>query len=246
MNKINLDDLIRYKDYLIIDNKNSKVIFSTAEEGRSFNRHTEEGLKELENLKKEFNVSNLVYLNQIHSDIIYKFDGINGDEIIASEGDAIITDVENSIIGIFTADCVPVILVDERLKVAAAIHSGWKGTFTSITAKTIQSLEKEYGSRKEDIKVYIGAHIRQCCYEVSEELKEKFISKFKIEKNKLFNGRNLSMEECILKDLKEEGIKDNNIYSLDYCTHCSKEIKLHSYRASKGAYGRLFTFVILR
>lgn len=246
MNKINLENLKPYKDYLVIENHKSKVIFSTAEKERSFNRNTEEGLKELENLKKDFEVSEVVYLNQIHSDIICKFDGTNADEIRASQGDAIITNVKNSIIGVFTADCVPVILIDEKHEAVAAIHSGWKGTFKSITAKTIQALEKEYGSDRNDIKVYIGAHIRQCCYEVSEELKEKFTKEFDISENKLFNGRNLSMEECILKNLRDEGIKEESIFSLDYCTHCSKEIKLHSYRASKGAYGRLFTFVILK
>lgn len=53
----------------------------------------------------------------------------------------------------------------------------------------------EYGSNVKNIKAYIGPHIRQCCYEVSEELKEKFINKFnEIPCDKLFDGRNLSME----------------------------------------------------
>ena len=60
-------------------------------------------------------------------------------------------------------------------------------------------------------KVFIGPHIRQCCYEVSEELKEKFLNKTKIKEEKLFKNRNLSMEECILKDLRELGIEEENI-----------------------------------
>ena len=53
------------------------------------------------------------------------------------------------------------------------------------------------------------------------------------------------MEECILKDIRDSGIKEENIYSLPLCTHCTEEIKLHSYRKSKGLYGRMFSFVIL-
>ena len=58
-------------------------------------------------------------------------------------------------------------------------------------------MKEEYNSKAENIVAYIGPHIRQCCYEVSEDLKEKFLKKFDIEKDKLFNGRNLSLEECI-------------------------------------------------
>ena len=53
------------------------------------------------------------------------------------------------------------------------------------------------------------------------------------------------MEECILKDIRDLGIKEENIYALPLCTHCTEEIKLHSYRKSKGLYGRMFSFVIL-
>ena len=105
----------------------------------------------------------------------------------------------------------------------------------------------EDGSNVKNIKAYIGPHIRQCCYEVSEELKEKFINKFnEIPCDKLFDGRNLSMELCIEDDLKKIGLSEQNIYSLKLCTHCEKENKLFSYRASKGAYGRLFAFVYIK
>ena len=149
-------------------------------------------------------------------------------------------------IGVFTADCTPVIIVDDKKKVIAAIHSGWKGTFKSITKKTVEKMVTEYKVNVRDLKVFIGPHIRQCCYEISEELKEKFINEKDIDENKLFQGRNLSMEECILKDLRDLGIKEDNINSLNLCTHCEKGIKLFSYRASNGDYGRLFAFVFIK
>ena len=54
------------------------------------------------------------------------------------------------------------------------------------------------------------------------------------------------MELCIEDDLKKIGLNEQNIYSLKLCTHCEKENKLFSYRASKGAYGRLFAFVYIK
>lgn len=93
-------------------------------------------------------------------------------ELIEHEGDGIVTNEKSTIIGAFTADCVPVILIDEVNNVIAAVHSGWKGTFNSISAIAVEKMISEYGSNVKNIKAYIGPHIRQCCYEVSEELKK--------------------------------------------------------------------------
>ena len=246
MQNIELDEIKKKKDFLEIEEKDYKVIFTNAELGRSFNRATEDGINELDSLKKEFSAEDVIYLKQIHSDKILIFNKKSLNSIKDNEGDAIITDEKNVIIGVFTADCVPVILVDDVKKVSAAIHSGWKGTFASITLKTIRKMEEEWNCNPADIKAYIGPHIRKCCYEVSEELKEKFISeKSNIPKEILFSGRNLNLEACILDDLKKAGIDDKSINVLDLCTYCSNEIKLHSYRKSNGSYGRMFSFIIL-
>lgn len=241
MKKIDRANLKIFKDFLIVEGEKVNIVFSTAKDNRSFNRNNDEGLKNLESLKDDFNVNEVVYLHQIHSDNVFGFKD-NAEEFIEKEGDAIVTDKENVIIGAFTADCVPVILVDEVKGVIAAIHSGWKGTFNSITKKSIEKMIQEYGTKIENIKVYIGPHIRQCCYEVSEELKEKFLDRTKIDVNELFNGRNLSMERCIIEDLRSLKIEEDNIYTINLCTYCEEEIKLFSYRKSVGTYGRLFTF----
>jgi polyphenol oxidase len=107
-------------------------------------------------------------------------------------------------------------------------------------------MKDEFNIDTNETKVFIGPHIRKCCYEVSEELKEKFIEKIKIDEDKLFDGRYLSMQECILKDLREFGINENNIYSLNLCTHCEENVKLYSYRKSVGTYGRLFSFAFIK
>ncbi|MBC5628426.1 peptidoglycan editing factor PgeF [Clostridium sp. NSJ-6] len=241
MKKIDRNNLKTFKDFLIVEGEKVNIVFSTAKYDRSFNRNNDEGLKNIESLKVDFNVNEVVYLHQIHSDNVFVFNN-NAKEFIEREGDAIVTNKENVIIGAFTADCVPVVLVDEVEGVIAAIHSGWKGTFNSITKKSIEKMIQEYGTRIENIKVYIGPHIRQCCYEVSEELKERFLDKTKIDENELFNGRNLSMERCILEDLRSLKIEEDNIYTINLCTYCEEEIKLFSYRKSVGTYGRLFTF----
>jgi YfiH family protein len=246
VNKLDLKLINKKDDFLIIDNEKFQIVFTNAEKNRSFNRNTEEGIKELDSLIKEFNVDDIIYLKQIHSDKILKYLK-NTKSIKDEEGDAIITNEKNVIIGVFTADCVPIILVDEENGVIAAIHSGWRGTIESITLKTIEKMKSEFNVNESNVKAYIGAHIKKCCYEVSEDLKANFIERKKtIREEELFDGRNLNLEACILDDLRTAGVKDNNINSLDLCTYCSDDIKLHSYRKSQGSYGRMLSFIILR
>lgn len=245
MNKLDLNLLCKEKDFLLINGENFRVIFTNAERGRSFNRSTEEGINEINTLKEEFNVEDVIYLKQIHSDAILKYSK-NDANIKDEEGDAIITNEKNVIIGVFTADCVPIILVDEKAGAIAAIHSGWRGTFESITFKTINKMINEFNTNVGNIKAYIGPHIRKCCYEVSEDLKKDFLNKKgTIQKEELFNGNNLNLEACIIDDLKKAGVIEDNINSINLCTYCSDEIKLHSYRKSQGSYGRMFSFVML-
>lgn len=246
MNKIKFSSLTMKDDFIVINNDKTKVVFSTAEKERNFNRHNEEGVNNLNELKKEFGVDEVIYIRQVHSDNIFIYDGKCREDFLELEGDAIVTNKKNIAIGVFTADCVPVILVDEEKGVVAAIHSGWKGTYSSITYKTIDRFINDFGSNVKDIKAYIGPHIRKCCYEISEELKNKFLENNDIEEKDAFSGRNLSMETYIINDLRKHGIIEENINSINLCTHCSEDIKLFSYRKSKGAYGRLFSFVIVK
>lgn len=245
MKILNVNDVKVFKDFWVLEGEKINVVFSNAKNDRSFNRHTEEGVKNLLSLKDDFNACEVQYIRQIHSDKVYVYN--KGDkEFIENEGDAIVTNEKSVIIGAFTADCVPVILVDEDKEVIGAVHSGWRGTFNGISKKAIEKMILEFKCDVRNIKVYIGPHIRQCCYEVSEELKTDFIDKFNIDSEKLFKGRNLSMELCIEEDLKTIGIKDENIYSFNLCTHCEKENKLFSYRGSNGTYGRLFSFSYIK
>lgn len=244
MNRMHKENFKIKKDFLLLENNKSSIIFSTAEDERSFNRNTDEGIDAINSIKEDFNVNKVIYLKQIHSDMVLNYN----DEVdfIENEGDGIITNKRNIAIGVFTADCVPVIIVNEVDGVIGAVHSGWKGTFNSITKKALQKMVDLYSVNHKNTKIYIGAHIRKCCYEVSEELKEKFIKEKNIKDDILFDGRNLSLKECIIKDSIDSGILEENIYDFDACTYCEDKIKLHSYRKSNGSYGRLFSFVLLK
>ncbi|MEG0238064.1 MAG: peptidoglycan editing factor PgeF [Clostridium sp.] len=244
MNVLNKEQLNLNNDFLVLNKDKYTVGFSTAVNDRSFNRNTEDGVRALNSIKDDFKVSEVIYLNQVHSSKVYSYE--NGENFIENDGDGIITNKKDIAIGVFTADCVPVIIVNEECGVIGAVHSGWKGTFNSITKVALKKMESEYNVDNKYTKIYIGAHIKRCCYEVSEELKDKFVKEKDIDETILFDGRNLNLEACIEKDVIDCGILKENIFTLNECTYCSENIKLHSYRKSEGSYGRLFSFIILK
>jgi len=238
--KIINSETINEYEFIKFQHNDAVILFSTAKNGINFNKNVKEGLLNLKKIEKHFDFQDVGYLNQIHSDLIFKFDGNTRD------GDALITDKRNTAIGVFTADCVPVILVDTTSSVIAAIHSGWKGTKSMIVSKTIEKLKEDYGSKTNDIRVYIGPHIGGCCYKVSSELIEEFTHEEIYSNIKISNNNNLDLEKCILAQLEEKNIKKENISTTNICTACNKQYKLYSYRFSENKQGRMFSFVYLK
>ncbi len=218
--------------------KNANFIFSTGENHLNFNKNIDEGKENLNNIKKWFLLEEVCYLDQVHSSIVRNFKDKD------KEGDAIITNKFNRAVGVFTADCVPILLYDKENEAIGAVHSGWRGTYENIVINTLKKMKENYNTKAENIIASIGPHIKDCCYEVSYEL----INKFK--EDKIYNDyninykRNLNMEACILAQLSNVGVKNENIIRANLCTMCSSDPKFYSYR-KEGNIGRQFSFVYL-
>ena len=84
--------------------------------------------------------------------------------------DALITQVPGLWIGVYSADCVPILVADTRLKVVAAIHAGWRGTVGGITRATVERMTADFGCRPEDLQAVIGPSISPEAFEVGEEV----------------------------------------------------------------------------
>lgn len=227
-------------EFIKLDLGGANAVFSTGKNGLDFNKNTSEGRKSIENIKKWFDVNEVGFLNQTHSDDVYIYNGK------VEDGDALITNKESAAVGVFTADCVPILLYDKASKVVAAIHSGWRGTFSCIVSKTIEKMKKVYGTKSENLAACIGPHIHQCCYEVSDELIEKFKNSEVYKDVDIAKGRMLSMAKCITHQLDISGVRKENIHHINLCTLCSDEFELHSYRKSINEYKRQFSFIFIR
>ena len=226
-------------EFIIEDLKTAKIVFTTAKNDFNTNIYKAEGKENLEKIKSWFEINEVGYVNQVHGDNVQIFDG----EI--HQGDAIITDKPKVAVGVFTADCVPVIIYDIKLKIAAAIHSGWKGTYNEIVSKTIDKMKSIYGSQSESLKVYIGPHMRDCCYQVGEEVSNRFLENEIYKNEDIFKENFLSMEKCILKQLLLHNVPKENVKLLNMCTYCSNEPELYSYRKGEKD-KRLFSFIFIK
>jgi YfiH family protein len=134
----------------------------------------------------------LVTLRQIHSGmlrVIERADGALREEVFAGRletadgravlrGDGAMTDVPGVMLGVQTADCVPVLVIDVRRRAVAAFHAGWRGTLARIVERGIGRMRLRYGSRPEDLVAVVGPAIGPCCYSVGKDLRYEFESQF--------------------------------------------------------------------
>ncbi|KDR95029.1 conserved hypothetical protein [Peptoclostridium litorale DSM 5388] len=177
------------------------------------------------------NEKRLTHVKQVHGTEVVKIN--EGAVKSICEGDAIVTDIEDTPIMIYVADCVPVAIIDDVKKVVGLAHCGWKGTYGRISQGLIDVMVDEYDSKIEDLKCIIGPSIGPCCYEVDEELAQRFNLEFTNCDSKFYivdEGRHyLDLWKINRLILEEKGVPAINITDAVQCTCCTKG-RFHSYR----------------
>ena len=113
-----------------------------------------------------------VIMRQLHSDFIHRLDDAPSHKL---EGDALITNVPGLLLVIRTADCLPVLLVDEARRAVAAVHCGWRGTEKRILEKAVRAMVEAYGSKPGEMLAALGPCIGPACYEVGPEVRAGFL-----------------------------------------------------------------------
>jgi polyphenol oxidase len=153
--------------------------------------------------------------------------------------DALTTNVRNLFLSVSIADCAPVFLFDAAKKIVACVHAGWRGTEQRILEETVVSMHQEYGSSPENIYAFIGPSAGACCYEVGEEVAEKFEPGFVSRRN----GRiYLDIKQVNREQLRKNGTPGSNIEVHKDCTICSKGL-YHSYRRDREQSGRMMAVI---
>lgn len=174
--------------------------------------------------------ANLATLKQIHSAECVTGEGRSG---VLAEADALLEDTPGSVVAVKTADCIPVLLVDERRRAVAAVHAGWRGTVAGIVGRAIAAMRERFGSGAGDLHAAIGPGIGRCCYEVGPEVAAHFGEQ----------GRaHIDLPAANRAQLLSAGVTPHRIYASNLCTQCRPD-EFHSFRRDKERAGRLHSFV---
>jgi polyphenol oxidase len=177
--------------------------------------------------------SQLATLKQVHSSTCVPADGRKG---ILGEGDALVENAPGSVVAVKTADCVPILLADERRRAVAAVHAGWRGTAARIAVKAVGLMREAFGTDPADLHAGLGPGIGACCYEVGPEVLEQFGGQ----------GRGyLDLAVQNARQLEEAGVTRHRIYASNLCTMC-RNGEFHSFRRDRELAGRLYSFAGLR
>jgi hypothetical protein len=212
----------------------------------------------------------LVTIRQIHSSALVLCGGQDATRERPCKGDGLMTDRPGVLLGIQTADCIPVLVADRKRRAVAAFHAGWRGTVKRIVESGVGRMRLEFGSRPEDLIAAIGPGIGACCYSVGEEVFSSFESQF-IYGRELFRevysidpvrtkypmlfltqrapghspigpSLNLNLVEANRRQLLAAGLKPRSIQVIGGCTNCHPEL-FFSHRASKGHAGRMMSVI---
>lgn len=158
--------------------------------------------------------------------------------------DAVVTDRRGVLIGIQTADCVPVLLHDPKQGVVGAVHAGWRGTAAGILKRTISFMAERFACRTENLLVAIGPGIRGCCYEVDHEVYDAVSRATGAGAYHEKKGGKYHLDLAVANKLQalSDGVPGSNIWTSTDCTFCNPE-KFFSYRHAKGSTGRQGGFI---
>ena len=190
--------------------------------------------------------ASLVTVRQVHSPEVVTVTGPIG-EADRPAADAMVTNLPGLILGILTADCVPVLLADAQAGVVGAAHAGWKGAIAGVTDNTLAAMEK-LGARRDQISATIGPCIGRASYEVTSDFARHFEEE-DVENSRFFSaGREghcqFDIAAYVAARLATAGV--SRVEMMDEDTY-SQPDRFYSYRRSchlnEPSYGRQISMI---
>lgn len=191
----------------------------------------------------------LFTLRQQHSDRIVVVEEGTTRASPPPDGDALVTARPGVLLGVLTADCLPILIVDARTRARGAVHAGWRGTLARLVEKTLDLMASRFGTRADDCHVAIGPAIGKCCYEVGSEVVELFRREFPqahfFSSARPSGKAHLDLIEATRAQLLARSVPPEQIYVCSLCTACHSEL-FFSYRRegrSNNHVGRMLTVI---
>jgi polyphenol oxidase len=186
----------------------------------------------------------IVTVRQVHGDNIVEVADTNMKE--AGEADAMVTAKAKVFLGVLTADCVPILIIAPRQKLAAVVHAGWRGTLAGIAAKTVAYFANSHNIAPAALEAALGPAIGACCYEVGDDVVEPLrarwgkLAEASIEKSAA--TPHLDLRRLNRAILAEAGLPAERIFAAGPCTSCAVD-EFFSYRRERNDTGRQMSVI---
>lgn len=198
-----------------------------------------------------FAAKNVLFPKQVHGNRVLVFDQMPADmdEVRRTEADAIISTVPGLMIGVMTADCLPILFYDPHRQVVAAVHAGWRGTLNMIARRTMEILVKDFRCEPGSLLVALGPSISGQSFEIDEPLLNQFRQAFEYwsryarpqrQAKWLMDFRMINAHMLALM-----GLEEKNFWVSGQCTYLEKDL-FWSYRRDGEQAGRMFNFIGLK
>jgi len=153
--------------------------------------------------------------------------------------DAVATRLPGILLGVQAADCLPLLLADRVTGAVAAVHAGWRGTVGLIVARTLEVMQRSFGTHPSDVLVALGPAIGPCCFEVGPEVAARFEAIDPLTRTHLLSAptqegkARLDLNLANLHQLRQAGVREDHVYDCKYCTVCHNDL-FFSYRFERG------------
>lgn len=179
---------------------------------------------------------------QIHSNFVEVLD--DEDKMFDFDerrADAIVSNLENILIGIKTADCVPVLIGDTKTGAFSGVHAGWRGTVESIVINAIEKMQENFGTKTADLVCAIGPAATVKNYEIGQDVIDAFAKNFPNSQHLFQSTREghakVDLHQANKEQLLSIGVNPENISVAPFCTMERTDL-FFSYRVEKGKYGK--------
>jgi YfiH family protein len=171
---------------------------------------------------------------------------VDGSHDARPEADGLLTASRGLAIGIVTADCVPLLVVAPGPRIAAAVHSGWRGTLGNIAAAAVRETMARGACAASELRAAIGPAIGNCCYQVGPDLRSAFEDRFGADfVAPVFRDAiprpYLDLRPLVRRQLEVAGVPPAAIDIVGPCTRCTPAYA--SARRDGAAAGRQLSFI---
>jgi hypothetical protein len=180
----------------------------------------------------------LVTAKQIHSADVRFVSDAEDARAEPAVCDALTANTPRVLLAVQTADCLPILIADERSGAFSAVHAGWRGTLAGIVARTVRRMQQVHGSRPEELRAALGPAISAAVFEVGPEALAEFRNKFGYAEELISdlqpNGKgHLNLNLANVRQLIDCGLREDRIYDSALCTWLRNDL-FFSYRRERG------------